>query len=160
MSVVLALREPLASQTRRKSNILNEINRSPCDAGVALQIHQHRLDYPNAIHRPVNPTAVYNCHGLTFASRRTWIHSADEVKKILAEDDYIKIDYSAEKILPGDIIVYLKDGDIEHSGIVVEMVQGRGPRILSKWGKCHEVIHFPMECPWKDAVREYYRITT
>jgi hypothetical protein len=78
----------------------------------------------------------------------------------LVEDDYIKIDYLREAILPGDIILYLKDGDIEHSGVVVEIVKDRGPRILSKWGKCHEVIHFAMECPWKDAAREYYRITT
>ena len=64
---------------------------------------------------------------------------------MLAEDDYVQIKIS--ELLAGDIVLYVRDGDIEHSGIVVEIVLGMGPRILSKWGGCHEVIHMIGDCP-------------
>jgi hypothetical protein len=60
--------------------------------------------------------------------------------------------------MAGDIAVYRRDGIIEHSGIVVEK-PGLVPKILSKWGNLHEAIHFPFDCPYKDMIVTYYRIS-
>jgi hypothetical protein len=43
----------------------------------------------------------YNCHGLTFASRRTRIY---DVQQVLAEDAYEHIPLN--EVEPGDVIVY------------------------------------------------------
>ncbi len=64
--------------------------------------------HPNAIHRPIEPCNTYNCHGLTFAARRTWIHEPSELLKILEDDDYEEV---TNGILPGDIAIYIHEGD-------------------------------------------------
>ena len=62
--------------------------------------------------------AFYNCHGLVFASRRTWIYHLPDLTTILREDGYKEIPRTA--VLPGDVILYRNvDGDVEHSGMVV-----------------------------------------
>jgi len=57
-------------------------------------------------------------------------------------------------------VVYYVDGDVEHSGMVVDKGDIAGPRILSKWGFCHEVIHRIPECPYDAGRVVFYRITT
>jgi hypothetical protein len=94
---------------------------------------------------------------MTFAARRTWIDESDQVKMIIADDEYRNI--AAKDVLPGDIVVYLYAGDPEHSGIVVK-VDEFAPFILSKWGPYHEVIHRPLECPYDSMELKYYRIET
>lgn len=65
------------------------------------------------------PSAIYNCHGLTFASKRTRIYDDDDIRRILQEDLYQEIEL--KDTLPGDIIVYFaSDGAVDHSGIVVK----------------------------------------
>ncbi len=116
-------------------------------------INDHKRKYPNGRHRPVGPSAQYNCHGLTFGSRRTKIPSS-QVEKILDEDDYKEI--CLEEVLPGDVVVYRKDGDIEHSGVVVAGFPEVW--ILGKWGQIHEVVHRIQECPYQEAYPSFYRI--
>ena len=117
-------------------------------------MRDYRGEYPSATHRPVEPCNTYNCHGLTFAARRTWIHEPSELRKIIDDDDYEEV---TNNISPGDVAIYMRDGDYQHSGIVVR-VDGQVPWILSKWGQCHEVIHSVMDCPYNDANVTYYRI--
>ncbi len=150
---ILQLRSQLNLHTRGENQIENEIDRRPPRAGDQLLLEKHRADFPDETHRPVGPSRQYNCHGLTFASRRTWIYNASEIQKILKEDDYKEV---AEKdVLPGDIVLYTENGDIEHSGIVISL----DPlRILSKWGPSQEVIHRLRECPYSGGVT-YHRIT-
>jgi hypothetical protein len=63
---------------------------------------------------------IYNCHGLTFGSRRTRIWQAQSVLTILTEDEYA--DVTIHQVLAGDIIIYTaENGDVEHSGVVVEV---------------------------------------
>src|SRR5689334_256822 len=57
---------------------------------------------PSFIRATTHPR--YNCHGLTFASRRTGIHDDGEINRILKEDGYKPI--QAEHVLPGDCILY------------------------------------------------------
>jgi len=116
-------------------------------------------EYQNVTPRsPLCP--VYNCHGLTFGSRRTWIDRSPEVFKILTEDSYQ--DISDNSIYEGDIIIYYgPDNDIEHSGIVVSRPSSKNnhvPIIVSKWGKGQEMIHKFHECPYYLHNIRYYRI--
>ncbi len=103
---------------------------------------------------------VYNCHGMTFASRRTAIDETEAVRTIINEDAYDELPVG--EVLPGDIIVYFSpEGDVEHSGIVAQVVRGPGevltPLVYSKWGKGSEVLHAWGDCPYVPNVR-YYRI--
>jgi hypothetical protein len=89
----------------------------------------------------------YNCHGLTFACRRTRIPEPSTVSLILAEDEYAEV--SKAETLPGDIVVYYSDeADPTHSGVVVENVAPLFvPWIVSKWGSGPEVIHRYWDVP-------------
>jgi hypothetical protein len=144
--------------TRNRNQVTNELSWQPMHYGAALQIADHKRQYSRADHRPVGPSRKYNCHGLTFASRRTWIDKALEVRKILQDDEYRVV--QPADVLPGDIVVYYVDGDAEHSGLVVDKGDIAGPVILSKWGFCHEVIHRIRECPYDAGNVVFYRIIT
>lgn len=156
MSKVLQLRSELRLETRCENQIANEITRGQSPFGDTLQTEDFHRSYPKAKHRPVGPSRKYNCHGLTFASRRTVIWQSSEIDKIIEDDDYEKV--IPKDILPGDIALYIKDGDIEHSGIVLDIKDFGVPLILSKWGVCHEVIHLLYECPYDAGNVVYYRI--
>jgi hypothetical protein len=102
----------------------------------------------------------YNCHGLTFASRRTAILPDAEVSKILKEDGYQRID--VRDVLPGDVAVYHDaQGGIDHSGIVfTRPSDSLGiPMIVSKWGVIGpEVYHSATVVPeYAIADIRYYR---
>ncbi|SRR6266404_2607399 len=105
-------------------------------------------------------SGFYNCHGMTFAGRRTEIYDSGEVKRIIVEDDYDEI--RLDQILPGDVMLYFADdGDVEHSAIIVEKpsVPFNIPMVCSKWG-CHwEVIHWANDCPYNMSQARYYRIS-
>jgi hypothetical protein len=156
MSALILLKATIELGTRRQRQIKNEINREPAHDGALLEIQAHRRNYRDAIHRKVGPCRTYNCHGLTFASRRTWIDKPTEVQKILDDDDYESIPkFEVER---GDIAIYTLRGEICHSGIVVEIDDLKGPRVLSKWALLHEVIHFAWECPYNEAAITYWRV--
>ena len=55
-----------------------------------------------------NASPIYNCHGLTFGSRRSIIWDAQEVSKIIREDDYVMID-NIKEVQQGDVIIYYGD---------------------------------------------------
>jgi len=92
--------------------------------------------------------ATYNCHGMTFANRRTWIEKFDDegsmdsvIRMILADDDYRMIQKAEAGC--GDIVVY-KDhkGAITHTGIVVDHNPLTGEiNMLSQWGSDGEYFH-------------------
>ena len=90
----------------------------------------------------------YNCHGLTFASRRTSIRHPINIQAILQDDNYQEID-DLTKVRPGDIIVYQSEpGDYTHSGIVVDHAPlSQEIIVCSKWGCGPEVLHVYHEVP-------------
>ncbi|MFZ0321202.1 MAG: hypothetical protein WAL56_18895 [Candidatus Sulfotelmatobacter sp.] len=110
---------------------------------------------------------VYNCHGLTFGSRRTQV--GPPILSILDDDGFDQI-LSEKDVRPGDIVVYSNArGEVAHSGFVVwrkkiELVGGIVsviPMVWSKWGKGYEVIHAVAECPYfedEGDVFTYYRL--
>ncbi len=87
-------------------------------------------------------SSVYNCHGYTFASRRTFITERSDIDLIINDDGYNEID--CKDAMPGDVVIYFHvDGEATHSGIVVENLEPLfNPLIVSKWGKGPEVIHY------------------
>ena len=110
---------------------------------------------------------VYNCHGLTFASRRTQV--GPPVTPILEDDGFEQVD--ERNVQVGDIVIYSSArGEVVHSGFVVgtesvEIVHGGKPtiipRIWSKWGKGHEWVHPVGECPYlqdEGNFTTYYRL--
>ena len=108
-----------------------------------------------------NPISVFNCLGLTFASRRTGIYEIEYLELILNDDEYQEV--ADEKVLPGDVILYFEfdGGSVIHVGFVISEpdTQLGIPRIWSKWGKGPEVIHPAICCPYIPATLKYYRIT-
>jgi hypothetical protein len=96
--------------------------------------------FPRVILR-TSLSALYNCHGLTLASRRTRLTDPIWVTRVLEDDKYENV--SLKDALPGDLVMYYgDDGDATHSGIVVSNEPPLFvPRVLSKWGSGPEVIH-------------------
>jgi len=159
---------PIAMETRRHVSIDNHISWMEPDVGMRLQVEALRAKYPRAYHRQVGPCMTYNCHGLTFASRRTGIPRSSEVQKILAHDGYKLV--RQDEAEPGDVVIYRmplsEGGEIHHSGIVVRRAQSGqsvilpDPLVLSKWGHCHEVVHDARYCDYaENATIEYFRMT-
>jgi hypothetical protein len=157
---ILLPRAELRLETRCENQIANEINREPVRYGDRLLADDFERKFSQGLHRPVAPSRKYNCHGLTFASRRTWIHSPREIAKILTDDDY-KTVAPPETVLPGDIAVYYStEGDAEHSAIVLTIERFGVPKVLSKWGAGREVVHMLGNCPYDASNVKYYRVVT
>lgn len=152
----------LALHTKRQAQIENAFVDEDVSPGLRRQCLDLRVQYPapRTLHRPTRPGERYNCHGLTFASRRTRIWNSQEVQKILTDDGYQMVE-NRRDVLPGDVVIYWsKDWQAEHSGIVVEC--GLEPtfihKVLSKYGSCHEMVHFVNDCSYpKDNIR-FYRV--
>lgn len=103
-----------------------------------------QVQFPRATVR-THESPLYNCHGLTFASRRTCIDHNKSISMILKDDKYEEVD--DRRVLPGDIIIYYSEkGDPNHSGVVVD-TSLIAPIICSKWGNAGEFVHSIYECP-------------
>jgi hypothetical protein len=147
---------PIILQTRKGRNIENAQSKE-------FSLAEERGDrdlvvkFPGIVTRaPLNP--MYNCHGLVFASRRTGIFDNTALNTILADDGYVQI--QRHEVLPGDVILYFApDGVIEHSGIVVSSPEAPLfiAKVVSKWGRAREVLHWANECPYPQADIRYYR---
>ena len=146
----------IALQTRRGTDIPNAQTQEVSQAELQrFQPMMHR--FPFATFR-CPPTGIYNCHGMTFASRRTGIYEISWLKTILTEDGWVEL--PKDQVLPGDIILYINDGDIEHSGVVVSWPEPPLgiPMVYSKWGRASEMLHSATDCPYNSAALKYYRI--
>ena len=103
-------------------------------------------------------SALYNCHGLTFASRRTRISDTAEVRRILEDDRWEEVEL--RDVLAGDVVVYFgKEGEANHSGIIVDIDKDlKLPLVCSKWGSGGEYIHQLSDCPsMYGPISKFYR---
>lgn len=146
-------------QTRKGNDIDNEQAYTVYTPGELKEIEDTIKEYPTNEKR-AKADPLYNCHGLTFATRRTGIFNTEEIKKILADDVYKEI--PLRNILVGDVVLYIaENGDVDHSGIVVDVNENFGirtPKIISKWGTMPEFIHLVHQCPYDfKTVKKYYR---
>lgn len=146
---VLFEKVELNLHTREERQIKNELLRRDPIPGQVQQAQDYRARYPECEHRPTRASLRYNCHGLTFAARRTAITESGAIQSILRDDGYQKVEW--RDVIAGDTVVYLEEGDYSHSGIVTNADQsGNLPLIwvLSKWGHAHEVVHKLQDCPY------------
>lgn len=83
----------------------------------------------------------YNCVGLIFASRRAWIE-IDHIYDLFREDQYRQI--ASNDIMVGDVVLYKYQNTPSHVAMIVDIDRsiGRNIRVVSKWGKHAEFIHF------------------
>lgn len=147
----------IVTQTRMGFEIPN-VQSLEASNTAEYETRLHQARYPSAKFR-TGPIPIYNCHGLTFGCRRTAISDPIAVRRILVDDRYAQIHVTS--VRPGDVILYVSvDGDIEHSGIVVEMppTQPVVPIVWSKWGFLGEVVHPANCCPYDFTRASYHRI--
>ena len=124
----------LSLSTRRGTHIPNEARQEWSPARLKDSILAFRREHPDAVLRSI--TAVYNCLGLPFAARRTWI-DPDHTRMILTEDGYTKLP-GADHARVGDIVVYRLADEDTHVGVLIRiedpLLRHRKLFILSKWG--------------------------
>jgi hypothetical protein len=68
------------------------------------QLEDHRQRHRRAVFR-TGAIPVYNCHGLTFAARRSGVWETAAIQRILQDDRYEQV--SREEAQAGDIILYV-----------------------------------------------------
>ena len=131
---------PLA--TRHGSFIPNERRREKHPEQLKASIELLDRELPAAKLR--SATALYNCMGLVFASRRTWVDTG-ELETILLEDDYKRL-AGPDGARIGDVVVYGREDEVRHVGVIVGtqvnlMTGSREISVMSKWGADGEYIH-------------------
>lgn len=129
--------------TRQGNHIRNERRMERAPAQQRASIELWRRERPEAKLRSI--TAIYNCMGLIFASRRTHI-DIDHLRMIFTEDGY-RQSFEVYEVQVGDIVVYARNRhEYQHVGIVssIELDIPNGFRditVMSKWGSDGEYLH-------------------
>jgi hypothetical protein len=147
---------------------MHTADRSPIGNWQDTALDNPRI--PEMIEKGVKPPATirvrhhvrYNCHGLTFGSRRASVLNSS-IGTIIADDSYNEVE--EEDVRPGDCVIYRSDqGEAQHSGIVLSIDPSGTPLVLSKWGVGGpEVFHplrkgLPASYPLNDI--RFFRIGT
>ena len=96
------------------------------------------------------PGSDYNCHGWVFTGGKYWV-SGIQVNEILNDNGYRPVTDPR----PGDIIVYLVDGEVVHTGIV-RLATTTGVFVESKWGMKGRFLHVAENQEYSQ-VFNYYR---
>ena len=133
----------LPLSTRKGSQIPNEqpSPRPPVSMRAAKDMVLD--DHPSACARSLSN--LYNCMGMVFASRRTWVEP-EHLTLILEDDEYRKV-ASRGEIQRGDVVVYRDNyGEVSHVGIVADVRTNVEEAtwevfVLSQWGKDGEYFH-------------------
>lgn len=143
-------RASLPLYTRSREFIPNEIKLESLPARLQAAKEILGKNHPEAKLR--SSTSIYNCMGLVFASRRTWV-DPDYIALILHGDEYRRVAKLFD-VKIGDIVLYKgNDGkDITHVGIVVEVkpqitTASFQFKVISKWGAFGEYIHSMEDVP-------------
>jgi hypothetical protein len=77
-----------------------------------------------------------NCHGWVFACGKFRL-SPDDVELILRENHYEEV----HEPQSGDVVIYRKDGVIQHSAIVRYVTEGQPILVEGKWGAFGVLLH-------------------
>ena len=133
----------LELSTRLGNRIPNEQRLPRLPASMEAANNIVRNAHPDIQVRSLS--SVYNCMGMVFASRRTWVET-DHLQMILEEDGYHQVPDERD-LQPGDVVVYKDDdGQVSHVGIVARRgleLPGQPPQlfVLSQWGQDGEYFH-------------------
>jgi len=143
--------DSLQLYTRGRRRIENVMRRPRPPAAMLAARAAIEAACPQARMRTLD--SRYNCMGLLFASRRTWI-DPDQFF-LIAEDDALRQLPRDTAPLPGDIAAYFAGGgphaELIHVALVVGWT-GPGhstvdPELLSQFGADGEYFHHPSEIP-------------
>jgi len=148
----LLIRPKLIFHTRKGREIPNEpaVSFSPFE--IEKLERQINAQFGDPIRRKVrkHTNGCYNCHGLTFLSRRAWLLKDADIRIVLSDDDYYEV--AQNRVCQGDIILYCDHaGEIDHTGVVIDVPTDETifcPWILSKWANYGEYIHRYNYCPY------------
>ena len=154
-------RRMLRLDTRTGQPIENEIAAPPTQQSLARE-QILAIKFGANWEKRIGPCGIYNCAGLTWASRRTAIYEDAEWDKIYQDDDYRELKGS-ELPMPGDLAIYSQsDVGYLHVGQVLSLepvLLPAGeliPKILSKWdGASGEYIHHPMDVPFRNQFTDF-----
>lgn len=142
-------RQSIELATRRRRRIPNEqrLQQSPeAMLAAARMLLNNHTNY-----RLRSLTSLYNCVGLVFASRRTWIEP--HYFHLIATDDGYQRRVRTADTLPGDVAVYTSpQGAIIHVGIIVAVKHDFSSgdtsfRVLSQFGSAGEYLHEADDLP-------------
>ncbi|MBL7140446.1 MAG: hypothetical protein ISS74_06005 [Planctomycetes bacterium] len=142
---------PLYTRLRREIANAQDPDPAPHVATRLAEVH-HRSFPMAAMRRPAS--GQYNCHGLTFANRRTGIYNPKDVEAILSDDGYRRI--SAAEAQPGDIVTCHDGTEVSHTAVITRierseaLIGGQAVWLLSKWGQAGEYLHTLGEGPYKE----------
>lgn len=110
--------------------------------------YQQRQALKNQVESQYSParvvrdaTRTYNCHAFAHANRHAWFN---EITQFL-RDDYYQFTPGALRV--GDVVVYVKNGELTHSGVISQLSNNRPTEVRSKWGAWPEVTHPPERVP-------------
>lgn len=137
-------RNALRLETRSKRHIPNEMRREVHPDRLKASIEMFAKLCPNASIRSI--TAIYNCIGMIFGIRRTWI-DPQHLETILPEDEYYKLSGVRDAEV-GDIVLYRQEEstEITHIALIVKKDVKLSPasfdvKVMSKWGWAGEYVH-------------------
>ncbi len=136
--------ESLALQTRARRQIPNYLRVEQPPFRLRAAVETVRRDHPTA--RLRSATGTYNCYGLVFANRRTWVDGDNErnIQMILEDDGYRRLQ-SNETPEPGDVILYRRrsTGELSHAAVVMRIVPSVDleVHVISQWGAHGEYFH-------------------
>lgn len=128
--------------TKEGNYIPNVRRRTQPPAIMREAVRIHSAEHPSMRVRSLS--SEYNCVGLVFASRRTWV-DPELVPMILKEDGYRRIQPS--EVESGDVLVYRNaTGELVHLAIVLDhypdVVEASWKsRVVSQWGGDGEYLH-------------------
>jgi hypothetical protein len=138
----------LRLETRRHRHINNVLRPEASPEVMRERISLNIETRPTA--RPVSASAIYNCYGLAFASRRCAIVDEKDVEAILDDDGYRRLPWDPSAWLPGDVVIYRNNkSEIVHAGLIaqidIDLTSDRvNVKVISAWGDCGEYLH-PLE---------------
>jgi hypothetical protein len=148
----------LALETRAYEQIPNAPVLSPDPDRLERYVQVQQNLHPGAQLRRV--AGFYNCFGLVFGGRRTWIGDLyQELSDIYRGDEYRKVAFTNLRV--GDLVMYKHQNRIEHVAMVMSlgpwMTSGgtnetRSVQVLSKWGNNGEFLHDMLDFDLGDPV--------
>ena len=133
---------PLA--TKRGCHIPN-FRREPRDTSAMEDAVRWNSESHESV-RVRSKSSTYNCVGMVFANRRTWVET-DHIRRILEEDGYRPVTLQDAEC--GDIVLYT-DADADATVLHVGVIVRHDPSIedadwkttvLSQWGRDGEFFH-------------------
>ena len=134
---------PQTDYKTTKGNIAPDFHWQGADATP-----QEKAQLRNAVETQYKPAKVvidatftYNCHALAHANRHAWFNQIDQFLK----DDYYL--YTPGQLKIADVCVYVKDGQLTHSGVITSLIGNTIIELRSKWGAWPEVLHGPANVP-------------